>query len=332
MRLKKVPTLKDRTDLILTDRPILWLPGSVGVRIQTVKVGFVAIVGRPNVGKSTLVNALLKFKLAAVSPKPQTSRFKIIGIITDEDAQIVLVDTPGILQKSKYTLHDYMLKEAKTAMAEADVVLLVVEPKPPGDIEEAILEEFRRSKEKRPVILVINKIDTVHKNALLPIMQTYSEMYDFAEIVPVSALKGDGLDILLDVIKKHLPEGTPFYPGDEITDKPLRFIIAEIIRERIFVHYREEIPYSTAVKVEEFRESDDPNKPVYIRATIYVERPSQKAIIIGRRGRAIKRVGIEARKQIEAILGRKVYLDLWVKVKKKWRENLRFIRELELGL
>ncbi len=296
------------------------------------KVGFVAVIGRPNVGKSTLVNALLKFKLSAVSPKPQTSRFKIIGIITDEDAQIVLVDTPGIFQKSKYALHDYMLKEAKTAMAEADVILFMVEPKPPGDVEEAIINQFKQSPEKKPVILVINKVDTVHKNVLLPIIQQYSEMYDFAEVIPVSALKGDGLDILLEAIKKYLPEGVPFYPGDEITDKPLRFIIAEIIRERIFVHYREEVPYSTAVKVEEFREPEDPNKPIYIRAVIYVERPSQKAIIIGRKGRAIKRIGIEARKQIEALLGRKVYLELWVKVKKKWRENLRFIRELELGL
>jgi len=274
----------------------------------------------------------LKFKLSAVSPKPQTSRFKIVGIITDEDAQIVLIDTPGIFQKSKYALHDYMLKEAKTAMAEADVVLFMVEPKPPGDIEESIIGEFKRSPDERPVILVINKIDTVHKNVLLPIIQQYSEMYDFAEVIPISALKGDGLDVLLDAIKRYLPEGVPFYPGDEITDRPLRFIIAEIIRERIFVHYREEVPYSTAVKVEEFREPEDPNKPIYIRAVIYVERPSQKAIIIGHKGRAIKRVGIEARKQIEALLGRKVYLELWVKVKKKWRENLRFIRELELGL
>ncbi len=304
----------------------------IGIRIHVLKSGFVAVIGAPNVGKSTLVNSLLRFKLAAVSPKPQTSRFKISGIISDGDAQIVIVDTPGVIQRSRYALHEYMMREVKTALSDADVILFMVEPKPPGDLEERIIEQLKGSPEEKPVILVINKIDKVHKNVLLPVIEDYSRRYPFAEIVPISALKGDGLDILLEVIKKYLPEGHPFYPEDEISDKPLRFIIAEIIRERIFVHYREEVPYSTAVKVEEFREPEDPSRPVYIRAVIYVERPSQKAIIIGRGGRAIKRVGTEARKQIEAILGRRVYLELWVKVKKKWRENLRFIRELELGL
>ncbi|MEO0139654.1 MAG: GTPase Era [candidate division WOR-3 bacterium] len=298
------------------------------------KVGYVAVIGRPNVGKSTLVNALLKFKLAAVSPKPQTTRYKILGIINEADAQILILDTPGIFKKSMYALHDYMLKEAKESMRDADVVLWVVEPVMPTDLEESIADELKTiAKEKNtPVILVINKIDTVHKNALLPIMDTYSKLYDFAAYVPISALKGDGLDILLEEIKKHLPEGEPFYPTDEITDKPLRFIVAEIIREKIFLYYRQEIPYSTAVKVEEFREPKGENDPIYIRATIYVERDSQKGILIGKGGQALKKVGTQARKELEALLGRKVYLELWVKVKKNWRENLGFIRELELGL
>jgi GTP-binding protein Era len=294
-----------------------------------VKVGYVAVIGRPNVGKSTLVNTLLKFKLAAVSPKPQTTRYKILGIINEEDAQILLLDTPGIFKKSMYALHDYMIKEAVESIRDADVVVWVVEPVMPTELEEDIAEKIKEAtKEKKtPVILAINKIDTVHKNALLPIMDMYSKLYDFAAYVPISALKNDGLDILLEEIKKHLPEGEPFYPTDQITDKPLRFIVAEIIREKIFLHYRQEIPYSTAVKVEEFREGD----PIYIRAVIFVERESQKGILIGKGGQALKRVGTEARKEIEAILGKKVYLELWVKVKKDWRENLAFIRELELG-
>jgi GTP-binding protein Era len=294
-----------------------------------VKVGYVAVIGRPNVGKSTLVNTLLKFKLAAVSPKPQTTRYKILGIINEEDAQILLLDTPGIFKKSMYALHDYMIKEAVESIRDADVVVWVVEPVMPTELEEDIAEKIKEAtKEKKtPVILAINKIDTVHKNTLLPIMDAYSKLYDFAAYVPISALKNDGLDILLEEIKKHLPEGEPFYPTDQLTDKPLRFIVAEIIREKIFLHYRQEIPYSTAVKVEEFREGD----PIYIRAVIFVERESQKGILIGKGGQALKRVGTEARKEIEAILGKKVYLELWVKVKKDWRENLAFIRELELG-
>jgi GTP-binding protein Era len=294
-----------------------------------VKVGYVAVIGRPNVGKSTLVNTLLKFKLAAVSPKPQTTRYKILGIINEEDAQILLLDTPGIFKKSMYALHDYMIKEAVESIRDADVVVWVVEPVMPTELEEDIAEKIKEAtKEKKtPVILAINKIDTVHKNTLLPIMDAYSRLYDFSAYVPISALKNDGLDILLEEIKKHLPEGEPFYPTDQLTDKPLRFIVAEIIREKIFLHYRQEIPYSTAVKVEEFKEGD----PIYIRAVIFVERESQKGILIGKGGQALKRVGTEARKEIEAILGKKVYLELWVKVKKDWRENLAFIRELELG-
>lgn len=293
------------------------------------KVGYVAVIGRPNVGKSTLVNTLLKFKLAAVSPKPQTTRYKILGIINEEDAQILLLDTPGIFKKSMYALHNYMIKEAVESIRDADVVVWVVEPVMPTELEEDIAEKIKEAtKEKKtPVILAINKIDTVHKNTLLPIMDAYSKLYDFAAYVPISALKNDGLDRLLEEIKKHLPEGEPFYPTDQLTDKPLRFIVAEIIREKIFLHYRQEIPYSTAVKVEEFREGD----PIYIRAVIFVERESQKGILIGKGGQSLKRVGTEARKEIEAILGKKVYLELWVKVKKDWRENLAFIRELELG-
>jgi len=182
-----------------------------------VKVGYVAVIGRPNVGKSTLVNTLLKFKLAAVSPKPQTTRCKILGIINEEDAQILLLDTPGIFKKSMYALHDYMIKEAVESIRDADVVVWVVEPVMPTELEEDIAEKIKEAtKEKKtPVILAINKIDTVHKNTLLPIMDAYSRLYDFSAYVPISALKNDGLDILLEEIKKHLPEGEPFYPTDQ---------------------------------------------------------------------------------------------------------------------
>ncbi len=295
------------------------------------KSGFVAIVGKPNVGKSTLLNMILREKVSIVSHKPQTTRFNILGILTLEDAQIIFIDTPGIMKKAKNVLDKSLLKEAFSSLQDADVIVMVVEPTYPTEEDLKVLEAVKQS--GKPSILVINKIDTVRdKKELLPIMEHYSKLHDFKEFVPISALYQDGIDILLDVIKKYLPEGEFYFPEDQITDKPLRVIVAEIIREKIYQLYHEEIPYATAVHVEEFidpeEHPEENRKKVYIRAIIYVERESQKPIIIGEGGRKIKQLGMAARKDIEALLGKPVFLELHVKVKPKWRRNEGFIRSL----
>ncbi len=291
------------------------------------KAGYVAIVGRPNVGKSTLINNFLRFKLSIVTPKPQTTRHRILGVLNGEGYQIIFLDTPGIMEKAKYNLHKWMIKRAIEAMDEADLVLFVVEPIQPTEADLKILDAIKERNKK--TILVINKIDRVPKVEVLPVIDTYSKLYDFADVVPISALKLINTDELLDVIIKNLPEGEPFYPPDMLTDRPERFFVAEIIREKVFQLYGEEIPYSTAVEIEIFRERDDEHGGKdYIRAVIYVERDSQKAILIGRGGQALKKVGMRARQEIEEFLGRPVYLELWVKVKPKWRKNEAFLKEI----
>ena len=286
------------------------------------RAGFVAIVGEPNVGKSTLLNALLNFKLSIVSPKPQTTRHKILGILTGENYQAVFLDTPGIISP-RYTLQEFMQREVSSAIDDADVIVLMVEPE--ERINRKVVDRFLERFKRVPVLLTINKIDKVkEKERLLPLIDEYSK-YGFKEVYPISALYRNGLEDLREGIVKSLPEGEPFYPPDQLTDKPERFFVAELIREQIFTCYGEEIPYSTSVEVEEFVER--PQKKDYIRAVIYVEKPSQKPIIIGRRGEALKRVGERARKEIETFLGRKVYLELWVKVYKGWRREKGFIRE-----
>ncbi len=291
------------------------------------KAGYVAIVGRPNVGKSTLINNFLRFKLSIVTPKPQTTRHRILGVLNGEGYQIIFLDTPGIMEKAKYNLHKWMIKRAIEAMDEADLVLFVVEPMQPTEADLKILDAIKERNKK--TILVINKIDRVPKVEVLPVIDTYSKLYDFADVVPISALKLINTDELLDVIIKNLPEGEPFYPPDMLTDRPERFFVAEIIREKVFQLYGEEIPYSTAVEIEIFRERDDEHGGKdYIRAVIYVERDSQKAILIGRGGQALKKVGMRARQEIEEFLGRPVYLELWVKVKPKWRKNEAFLKEI----
>ena len=291
------------------------------------KTGYVAIVGRPNVGKSTLINGLLQTKLSIVTPKAQTTRSRIIGVLTGDDYQAIFLDTPGYLQKPQYELHKLMLQRVREVIEEADLVLFMVEPYgiKAGDL--AVLERIKEK--KKPTILVINKVDTVRKLDLLPLIEEWSRKYDFLEIVPISALKLDGVDRLLDLVVKYLPEGPALYPEDYVSDQPERFFVAEIIREKIFQLYRQEIPYATAVEIDEFVEQDpEHGGKDYIRAIIYVEHDSQKGILIGKGGEALKRVGIQARQEIEAFLGRPVHLELWVKVRKHWRKDVNFLRRL----
>ncbi len=293
------------------------------------KSGYVAILGRPNVGKSTLLNQLLGYRLSIVSPKPQTTRRRVLGILHGENHQILFLDTPGILQKTRYALHKRMMEQARAAVQDADVLLFVVEPVEPDEVDQEVLNFLKGH--PKPVLLVINKIDTVEKRKLLPVMDAYSKLFPFQEIVPVSALKADGLDVLLRLIVQYLPEGPPYYPEDTLTDMDERSLVAERIRERIFHLYREEIPYSAAVEIEEFIEQDPAHGGKdYIRATIYVERDSQKGILIGKGGEKLRKVGTQVRKEIEFLLGRPVYLELWVKVFPKWRQNPAFLKRLGL--
>lgn len=281
------------------------------------KSGYVAIIGKPNVGKSTLINDILGCKLSIVTPKPQTTRKKIMGVLTRDNYQIVFYDTPGIMEP-KYELQKYMVKEAHNAVKDADVILMMVEPfEPPGKVEKEVMRRLFQT--HVPVILAINKVDLVEKDSLIPVISAYGEHFKFAEIVPISVLKGTNLDLMLDLLVKYLPEGEPFYPEDYITDYNERFLASEIIREKVFEYYGEEIPYSTTVEIDEFKEREKGKD--FIKAIIYVERESQKGIIIGEDGKAIKRVGVIAREEIEKQIGRKVYLELWVKVMEKWRKD-----------
>jgi len=281
------------------------------------KSGFVAVIGRPNVGKSTLLNHLVVQKIAIVSDTPQTTRNRILGILTLPDAQILFLDTPGI-HKPQHKLGEYMVKSARSALREVDLILFVsdvTESVGPG--ERFILDMLEG--ETAPVVLVLNKVDLMPKEKLLPIITRYSGFRNFAAVVPVSALTGDNTDRLLSVIKEALPEGPQYYPEDEITDQPERVVAAELIREKIFRLTREEIPHSTAVEVEEMKTR--PNGDVFLRATIYVERDSQKGIIIGGGGSMLKEIGQQARIEMENIFGSRFFVDLWVKVKKDWRNK-----------
>jgi GTPase len=280
-----------------------------------VKSGYVAIIGLPNVGKSTLLNALVHFKVSAVSPKPQTTRQRIIGIANGLDYQMLFQDTPGIL-KPRYPLQVVMENEIDAALHDADVILLVVEPT--ADASPKILAPSHKS------IVVVNKIDKVARPELLPVIQYYAQQ-GFDTVIPVSALKGDGVEALRAAILTKLPEGQPYYPQDQLTTQPEKFFVGEMIRETIFTSYGEEIPYSTLVEIEEFKEQE--GRKDLIRAVIYVERQSQKAILIGKGGEALKRLGSRAREKIERFLERPVFLELWVKVKDAWRKDEQFIRE-----
>jgi GTP-binding protein Era len=300
------------------------------VQSKPFRSGLVAILGRPNVGKSTLLNVLLGTKLAAVSPKPQTSRQRLLGVLHGEGFQIGLLDTPGWPANPRVDeLGQRMMREVREALDAADLVLLMaVPPKPPGEVEKQLVQEI--AERKLPALAVINKIDTVQKAALLPVMAAYNETGAFREIVPVSVLREDGLGLLLQRVIANLPEREPLFPPDQLTDRTERYLVSEIIREKVFALYGEEVPYSTAVRIETFRdESEEHGGKGYIDATIFVERPSQKAILVGKGGAALKEVGVAARPEIEELLGRPVFLQLWVKTQPHWRQDPRFLRSLE---
>ncbi len=290
---------------------------------ENFKAGYVAIIGLPNAGKSTLLNTLLNIKLSIISDKPQTTRRRIPGILNKENIQAVFLDTPGIL-KPKYKLHARMMEQVHSALDDADLLLLIVDAKTsrhPVDIDLA-----RLNPAQKPVILLLNKVDLINKQDLLPLIDLYKDFYPFEEIIPISALTGDGVEKVEAAIEARLPVHPPFYPPDVLSDQPERFFVAEIIREKIFEKFYQEIPYSTEVVVEEFKER--PAQKDYIYAIIYVERNSQKGIMIGKKGEALKRIGEAARREIEAFLGRPVFLELRVKVNEKWRYDERKLKRL----
>jgi GTP-binding protein Era len=292
------------------------------------KSGFVSIIGRPNAGKSTLLNFLLGEKIAIISNKPQTTRNRILGIKNHAAGQIIFLDTPGI-HRSRSRLNQSMVKVALATYNEVDAICFLIEAdRADNDENDFILETLPRV--EKPVLLVINKIDLISKNDLLPIMERYSRLRSFEQIIPTSALLGDGVDILVNELLKILPEGPKLFPEEMITDLPERFLAAELIREKVIRLTREEIPYATAVVIEEFKEREGKNL-IVIKAAIQVERDSQKGILIGGKGRMLKEIGFLARKEIEALLGARVFLELWVKVEKNWREDPRALRRLGYG-
>ncbi len=289
------------------------------------RAGFVTIFGKPNAGKSTLINALLNFNLSIVNRKVQTTRDRILGVLTEGDFQIVFIDTPGILEP-KYELQKFMLTEIRISLTEADLVIQIVDTlninfddlkKTDSDYKDLLFNKKR--------IIVLNKIDLMKTDNLLPIMERLKNEFNFDEIVPVSALEHQNIEELKKIILKYIPEGEFFYDRDTLTDKPEKFFVSEIIREKILGMYHEEIPYSIMVGITEFK--DRGNNLVYINADIIVERESQKIIVIGNKGAGLKKLGERARKDIENFLNKKVYLELFVKVRKDWRNNKKFIKD-----
>ena len=284
------------------------------------KSGYVSVIGRPNVGKSTLLNAIIGEKISAISSKPQTTRQNITFIHTDEDAQIIFLDTPGI-QKPKNKLGEFMLTESKEGIEDSDVITYIVDTsKKIGRAERSIIDILKEYKGKLPIILLINKVDTIRKDELLEIISMYAEEEIFDDIIPISAMKNDGVDIYLEILKKFLKPGPIYYPEDMITDKNERFIVAEIIREKGLMYLNEEVPHGLAISIEKFKKREDKN--MYdIDANIYVERDTHKGILIGKNGSMLKRIGTEAREEAERLLDAKVNLQIWVKVEKNWRDR-----------
>lgn len=298
-------------------------PSSETAAPETFRAGLVAIIGRANVGKSTLLNALLGQKLAIVSPKPHTTRHKLLGVLNGEGFQAALLDTPGFLRHGRDQMDVAMSRALASALADADLALLVAEPRRPGDVEQGFMEQLAKS--GTPAILVLNKVDTVVKTRLLPVLQAYLDAHPFLEIIPVSAEQEDGLDRVVSALSTHLPPGEEIFPADQLTDRPVRFLVGELIREKVFHLYEHEVPYDVAVEVEEYEEREGA-RPDYVRATIYVDKPSQKAMLIGKGGVALKEVGTQARVEIEELVGRPAFVELWVKVNPKWRRKAGFIQ------
>jgi GTP-binding protein Era len=299
---------------------------------QPYRSGVVAVIGPPNAGKSTLLNQFLGQKIAIVTPKPQTTRNRILGIITGTNYQIIMLDTPG-LHRAREMLNKEMVRIALETLNEADVVLFLADAAGfSGEKLDRQREEYTKYLEKVqcPVVLALNKVDLLEKDALLPLIDWYSRLYPFEELVPISALTGEGTDVLLDSLVAHLPPGPQYYPDDIPTDASVRFIVAEIIREKVFLRTKQEIPYSTAVVIDAFQEGRK-QEPTTIHATILVEQDSQKGIIIGKKGSMLREIGKSARLDIEELIDQRVMLKLWVKVKKKWTKNESVLRELGLS-
>ena len=288
------------------------------------KTAMITIAGRPNVGKSTLTNALVGEKIAIVSSKPQTTRSRIYGVVNREDTQLVLLDTPG-LHKARTRLGDYMVKVVRQSVADVDAVCLMVEPIAHiGPPEQALIERIRA--EKLPAVIVINKIDTVEKDTLLAVIAAYAEAHSFDAIIPLSARQGDGMDILMNQLMTYAQEGPQLFPDGMTTDQPERQIISEIVREKLLWCLDKEIPHGTAVEVTKFSERED--LVIDVDVTIYCEKASHKGIIIGRQGAMLKKISTAARQDMERFMGAKVYLETWVKVKENWRDNVSYIRSL----
>ncbi len=290
------------------------------------KAGIVSVVGRPNVGKSTLINRVVGQKVAIVTHKPQTTRNRITAIAATGKAQIVFIDTPGI-HKPRHEMDRLMVETAVSSLQQVDIVLLMIDiTQAFGRGDQHVLELMK--KVDVPLLLAINKVDQVAKESILPLIDEYQSRGSFNEIVPISALEGDNVDRLVEVLEAYLPEGPPLFPEDALTDLPERFFAAEMIREKILIHVHEEVPYSTAVRVESW---DDRDGMIHVEASVLVERDSQKGILLGQGGRMIKRIGTEARKELESFLNTRVYLGLYVKVRERWRENRRLLSELGIG-
>lgn len=288
------------------------------------KSGYVALIGRPNVGKSTLLNHLIGFKLCITSRKPQTTRHRILGIKTTDTTQVVFVDTPGIHKGGKKAMNRYLNRTASMSILDVDVVVWVTDIEDWNDSDEIILQKIQQY--NGPVILAVNKVDKLgDKKQILPKLEAFSDRYPFAGVVPLSALKNENLEELETIIEKLLPEGIPFFPEDQVTDRPERFLVTEIIREKLFRKLGQELPHELTVQIEKYEEKENLTR---IHAVIWVERDGQKKIVIGDKGSVLKTVGQRARIDIESLLGNKVYLDLWVKVKKGWSDNERALQSL----
>ena len=287
------------------------------------KSGFVAIVGRPNVGKSTLLNRIVGQKIAIMSDKAQTTRNKIQGVYTTPEAQLIFIDTPGI-HKPKHRLGDFMVEAAYSALKEVDAVLFMISAdQKRGRGDDFIIERLKNV--HSPVYLIINKIDKIHADELLGIIEDYSTQMPFAQVIPISATEGNNVERLMDVLVSEMPEGPQYFPDDQVTDHPEYFIVSELIREKVLFLTRDEVPHSVAVVVDSMKRNE--NDKIHIQATIIVERDSQKGIIIGKGGKMLKQVGTKARKDIENLLGDKVFLELWVKVQKDWRDKKVYLQD-----
>ena len=285
------------------------------------KSGFVSVVGRTNAGKSTLVNGLIGEKIAIVSNKPQTTRYRIMGVLNEKECQIVFTDTPGI-HKAKTRLGDYMNAQAADAMADTDVVLLVIEPVANvGHAEQKLIASLKTM--GIPAILVINKIDTIPKEKILEIIQLYAKEFDFDAIIPISARKRDGIPVLKEEIQKYMQEGPMFFPEDMVTDSPIRQRMAEIIREKLLWSLEKEVPHGIAIEISQLKETSN---LLVIHAIIYCEKASHKGIVIGKNGELLKKIGTASRQEIEKLMEKKVHLDLWVKIKEGWRDNNTLLR------